>query len=242
MSIFDGLLNPAAIGGAFSEGLDMGTRQREDREVRGALAAYATNPDDPKAFQMLAQHRPELAIQMGDRKREQQAQAQAQRRADLPLMERLLNSAVDEPSYQRALQVAGEYGIDASHLPQAYDPAWVQEQRDLLKLVQDPNKAEALSTAGKQAVDMGYKPGTPEFNKAVHDIWTAGESKPYVVGGETRLYTPKIGGPGQVAGPKAGDVEDGYRFKGGNPADQNNWEPVQGGGGQRVTSNFLGGL
>lgn len=29
-----------------------------------------------------------------------------------------------------------------------------------------------------------------------------------------------------AGGPKAGDVVDGYRFKGGNPADQNNWEPV----------------
>ena len=30
-----------------------------------------------------------------------------------------------------------------------------------------------------------------------------------------------------VAGPPVGTVEDGYRFKGGNPADQANWEPVQ---------------
>ena len=26
--------------------------------------------------------------------------------------------------------------------------------------------------------------------------------------------------------PKPGDIEDGYRFKGGDPADRNSWEPV----------------
>lgn len=29
------------------------------------------------------------------------------------------------------------------------------------------------------------------------------------------------------AGPNVGDVDSGYRFKGGNPADPNSWEPVQ---------------
>jgi hypothetical protein len=33
--------------------------------------------------------------------------------------------------------------------------------------------------------------------------------------------------PAAPAGPKAGVVQDGFRFKGGNPADQNNWEKVQ---------------
>lgn len=33
--------------------------------------------------------------------------------------------------------------------------------------------------------------------------------------------------PGAQAGPKPGTVEDGHRFKGGDPADPNNWERVQ---------------
>jgi hypothetical protein len=34
-------------------------------------------------------------------------------------------------------------------------------------------------------------------------------------------------GNGSASGPKAGDVESGYRFKGGNPASQSSWEKVQ---------------
>lgn len=33
--------------------------------------------------------------------------------------------------------------------------------------------------------------------------------------------------PKQSSGPRPGDVESGYRFKGGNPADKSNWEPVR---------------
>ena len=32
---------------------------------------------------------------------------------------------------------------------------------------------------------------------------------------------------GGGGGPKIGDVQQGYRFKGGNPADQSNWEKVK---------------
>lgn len=84
MSIFDGLMNPAAVGGAFAQGLATGKAEREEREVKGALSAYAVNPDDETAFRTLAQYKPELAISIGQdrRKREQAArQAELQRMA-----------------------------------------------------------------------------------------------------------------------------------------------------------------
>lgn len=39
-----------------------------------------------------------------------------------------------------------------------------------------------------------------------------------------RLQQKYANGSQRPAGPTAGTVEDGYRFRGGNPADQNNWE------------------
>jgi hypothetical protein len=46
------------------------------------------------------------------------------------------------------------------------------------------------------------------------------------MGGREVLASPGGAAPAS-SGPAVGTVEDGYRFKGGNPADQNNWERVQ---------------
>jgi hypothetical protein len=70
MGLFDNLPNPAAPALAFQHGMRQGQAEREEREVRGALSAYAVNPDDPQAFERLAQWRPDMAIQV----REQQDQ------------------------------------------------------------------------------------------------------------------------------------------------------------------------
>ncbi len=42
-----------------------------------------------------------------------------------------------------------------------------------------------------------------------------------------RISQAKAAGQPQQRGPQPGAVEDGYRFKGGNPADPNSWEKVQ---------------
>lgn len=150
---------------------------------------------------LLEIRRAELAERQETQAQEAARKRQEQRRADMPMVARLLDFAAQgEPQYQQARGIAQQYGIDVSQLPETFDPAWIEQQRTMVKALADPAKMEALSTAGKQAVDMGYKPGTPEFNSAVRDIFTASEAKPYVVGGETRLYQPKIGGPGQVQG------------------------------------------
>jgi hypothetical protein len=51
-------------------------------------------------------------------------------------------------------------------------------------------------------------------------------------------YGATVSGGGGGAGPAPGTVEDGYRFKGGNPADPNAWEPVNGGPSPQGSAGF----
>jgi hypothetical protein len=154
-----------------------------------------------QALGVIAQHNPALADRLMQREADAASQQQQQRRADLPMMTKLLQFASQGPEqWQQALGVAQQYGIDTSSIPQQFDPQWAQSQSAMLQTLSTPQGQEALSTAGKIAADMGYKPGTPEHAQATRDIFLSQEAKPYVVGGETRLYTPKIGGVGEAQG------------------------------------------
>jgi hypothetical protein len=189
----------------FGIGAQMGQNlvdRREAREDRNAL---------------LDMRRQEMEARTAERAAQQQQQQTQQRRADLPLMERLLTYAQDEGTYQQARQIAGQYGVDTAGLPETFDPAWRDQQLQTVKLLNTPQGQEALSTAGKQAMDMGYKPGTPEFTQVTRQLVEAALAQPYTGGqGETRLYTPQIGGGGQVQGAQ--------------PFDPNEWEVVEEGG------------
>lgn len=138
MGLFDGLISPAAVGGAFTEGLERGRKTREEREVKGALAAYAINPGDPQAFQTLAQYKPELAIKIGEdrRKREQELQVQrlsaAAAQGDKGAIAQLagvdldafikLDSRSREVGKQRVGYI-GEQALRISRLPPEMQPA-----------------------------------------------------------------------------------------------------------------------
>lgn len=217
----------AMFGTGVQLGQDLRRRQKE-RETDQALGAYATNPDDPNALNALIQADPRLGMQARGQQQQQARAQQEQRRADLPLMERLLTMAQDEPSYQQARQVAEQYGVDTTTLPPTFDPAWREQQLGVVRALNTPQGQEALSTAGKQAMDLGYRPGTAEFAQVTRQLVEAALAQPYTGSqGETRLYTPQIGGAGQVqGGPAPGTMEDGYRFKGGDPANPASWEPA----------------
>lgn len=138
MSIFSGLPNPAAPALAFQHGLRQGQADREEREVRGALSAYAINPDDPAAFERLAQWRPEVALQVRQEQegRRQAAQlAELQRRAasgdqsalaemagiDLDAWDKISDN--DRARVKESVDAVGQAALRISQLPEAERPA-----------------------------------------------------------------------------------------------------------------------
>lgn len=131
----------------------------------------------------------------------------------------------DQAGWDRARSTMQQLGFDVSEVPPQFDPNYASQVVEAARAITD-HSVQPQSNAAKQAVDMGYRPGTPEFQTVVRQIIEAGMTQPYTgSGGETRVYTPRIGGPAQ-SGPQPGAIEDGYRFKGGNPADPSSWEPV----------------
>lgn len=140
MGIFDGLPNVNAPGMAFQAGMQHARAEREDREARGALSAYALNPDDPANFERLAQYRPDVAIQFrqDQTKREQAAAvSDLQRRAaggDRTAMAEL--AGIDLDAYDKLVDnerqtvaeragVIGQAALRISQLPPEQRPtAW----------------------------------------------------------------------------------------------------------------------
>ena len=174
----------------------------------GIVPTETQKTESQAAYERLAKINPRLAMQAQDRVASQEAarakamQEQAQNGfAGLQKVGQLLDGVSDEATYQQTLSMAQQNGIDISRVPKNYDPQWVEGQKSFIKKLQDPKAQEALSTAGKIAVDMGFKPGTPEHAQKTIEVWQASEAKPYVVGGETRLYRPSISG-GATPAPK----------------------------------------
>ena len=98
----------------------------------------------------------------------------------------------------------GEYRRLASLLPNpAEDPKVIKEK---LTKIRDGLATSMKYQAAQYTKENGYVP---------HSGAAAWES------------APPTAAPAAGAGPKPGAIEDGHRFKGGNPADPKNWEKVQ---------------
>lgn len=235
-----GLGQQGGVQNALAMGMSMGQQAREARERkerRNALATYAANPTK-EGVAGLAQYAPEFAMQEGQRFRAEEAAQQQKQQADMGTVRKLLRFAKANP--MQALQAAQQMGIDVSKLPQPSDPnfqGWVDQQLFITDALERPEGVEALSTAGKIAADMGFKPGTPEHADRTREIFLAESAKPYTnAQGGTSLYIPQLGGSGQYTAPTPGTVVGGYRFKGGDPKVRDNWE--QGGPSQPATGGF----
>lgn len=131
------------------------------------------------------------AITIRGQQQSQQAAQAKQKQEQLIQMGRLLDNARDETTYQQSLAAAKQIGIDTTRAPANFDPNWVAQQKTVLSAF-EKDGGQAISAAGQKAIDLGYERGSPEFVQVVRQLLEAEQSKPYVVGGETRLYKPSL--------------------------------------------------
>lgn len=214
-----------------------------------ALRQYAMNPNDPGAVNALATADPALAIQI------RQQQAQAQTKADESFRDsikaggdiiRRIQQANPQMPKEQVYALARDTAV-RMRIPGADQaPAQFDEQYyNTLLYASDPARGEA-PTSLERNYDF-YKRVRPELA----DQYLRGQAEgPPIIqrneDGTTTVYPRSMLGAGPTGpaastggGPKPGDVEDGYRFKGGDPARSENWEPVNGGPTPQASGSFL---
>ncbi|QZP07769.1 hypothetical protein [Caenibius sp. WL] len=253
-------MDPREVGMAFQQGYDAQQQRNDQQNAKNAMRNFAMNPDDPNALAQISQFDPRLMLQVQNAQRQarmddfqmQQYQAKAeeaareQKQAQLGQIARLFQGVTPE-NYANRVSIAQQMGVDVSGVPAQFDPEWTARQGEIFSFL--AGQPEALSAAGKQAQDMGLQPGTPEFSEVVKQIIEAGMVRPYTgPGGETRVYTPRIGGGGQVqVGPPSQAHIDALRQ---NPERRDEFdqkfgrgaaERILGGGGGNATGGFLPG-
>lgn len=203
----------------FQFGAQLGRDARasqEERALKEAVGAYATNPGDPNALATVMKADPRLGMQFQQQqaqaekaRREQAAAEQQAMRGKAQELARLFDGVNDEATYQQRIGIAQRMGIDTTGAPTQFNPQWVQENALIMRLAAD--KPEALSTIGKEAVDAGFQAGTPEHAAFVRQRIQAEAMKtiPYVQGGGVAGYNPLTGQTNTIVAPNPGGVSAG---------------------------------
>lgn len=219
-------VQPDFIGNALGA-YQAGMKMRREKDARNALSTLVQNPGDTASFGALAQADPGTAMQWQKVQTETGLARQKAQAEQMQVMGRLLGHARDEQTYQQSLAAARQAGIDISRAPATFDPNWVNQQRMIVDAY-SKDGGQQISGIARELQDAGYQPGTPDFAEAMRGVIENKYAAEYVdEKGNTRRRSALNLSPTQ-GGPKPGVVEDGYRFKGGNPADPNAWEKVGG--------------
>ena len=195
---------------ALAQGFQIGSQikqQREQTAQRNALAEYARNPSEG-GLNALADFAPEFVLQ--ERARMQQGQAQAQQRGyeGIAQFRPVLEQVQANPAlWGQARQTAIQSGIDASRIPEQYDPAWVQGQLLFAQSAEDgslPTIARELQVAG---IDVATLEGQQVLRQVIEGRYaTEYTDDQGNVRRQSLFNLPPVGGPQQAPVNPGGDL------------------------------------
>jgi hypothetical protein len=208
------LMAPVQMDG-FANAFREGRQQRDQNIAKAAYAALVRDPNNQKAFEALAQVNPQVAQQFREQQQSQAMQAVEQHRDAIKvgatIIRQMKPTAETWPQARSALR---QYGIDPDALgvPQDFQPEYLNQIVSL---------ADALNP---QARENRSRIITPQPGGGAFELGEDGNLRELI---RPNDGSQPMGAPAAGA-PQPGQVEDGYRFKGGNPADPNAWEPIGG--------------
>lgn len=205
---------------AFMSGFQNARALRQQVLTENALARYATNPDDPEARQALMFANPQLGLGLQREERMDRVQTEA-----LGLRRQEQAQQIEAAQMKEAREAVGQAALGILRLPVDQRGIAFDQQIDLLAQ-RFPGLAKYKGRYSPELLDAALAEAGM-MDKAIE--LTSPRYQAIVPGGELRNTNPFAPTQmGAVAGPQPGAIEDGYRFRGGNPADPNSWEPVGG--------------
>lgn len=219
-------------GQSFNTGFNQGQDRRREADQQNALGAYARNPNDPDVVNALSGVDPSLAIKI----RQQQEQASsAKHEKDTGVIATLARDAKDPESFDAAVDQVVAMGYpEAAQFKGKFSPALRSALMAAGGIKDDDGRQPSALIQGYQ-----FRQNLPESERPGFDRYQQ-NARPQIIGNAESgfsIYDPNASA-GQSGGPQPGTIEDGYRFKGGDPSQPENWEPVQGGPTPQASGGF----
>ena len=224
----------------FQQGAQLGGQIRERREQaehRNALLAQNQQQEE--------RQQAEFAAQQEERAGKQQEAT----RTRLAQMAKLLAHGEKGPEqWQQARSAALQlFGPEAlANVPEQYDANYAAQQRLIVEAMAKDG-GQQMTARFRELKEAGYsdEEATAKMREFINRpdymaipaggtlVNTRDPSAISSFGASQSPQTPPIAG-----GPQPGTVEDGYRFKGGDPGSRENWEKVNGGPTPQASGSF----
>lgn len=207
--------------------------QAQEADLRGAMAkTYGPEGVDMQAAANVLGQRGDIggAMAMQSQLSEQQRAQLLENREEIGMLGQLAQSVTDQATYDTALAAAAQYGLDISQMPPDYESARPQLAQFLA--INRMAEEEEGRTPLMQNIEYLRTLNPDRTDAQLAEIARRNINRPIVFQGpgggqfEYDPTSPGVQGAAPGAMPEVGAIEDGYRFRGGDPASPDSWEPV----------------